>query len=419
MGINVYYNIYRKNAQNQWVRLNTIGDGAASQGFYQHPHINLFFSRIEVQLDGQRVPPNEMGDQQFVYANFNKTFMTKEKRKLKYGNIAERPSRDEDHYRAENGDRTDKNAILQNLGNSMHAGTKDFNVSFVYFDGNWVFDSFSNLCQAKYERNSYNGYFHPAVKFEAQFHKVKPLHALLQVNAISLNDQFTAGNLATPPDLEASDLKITLKGLEMIINSMTPNPGFNFDKYKFGKSVYYADVPFFKAKNIEPNVKNAYYTFSIPAHTKIIFAFTTLDHNLYYNAATHKSLHPGARLVTRCTDIRFNLDGKPVLAEFGLDGTGSMNKFTSDKAYYDQLMNQQMYDRTMEDMFSADSVDQVFIIDCTYMNMKHSKNLGVQMTFSDDSPTNWVLGCIPVVQVEHSCHYDKALDRYIWNFNRL
>lgn len=359
------------------------------------PHVFLegalgaasFFEKVDVIINGWKVSTEQMGDHGYIFQTFNRTYMTEERRKKKYGRPIPRVSTSfelkADHA---NGDKQ-----LPALAKSMEPlesaddTTETHHILHFGVDGVWPFDTQSNVMWALTGEEGANGYLPPEMDITLRFHKRKPARSLVQ--RAGQADTEVYRDAAASAVVTDDSTEFTISDMRLQYEVLTTNPADMAARQK--QSTFFVDVPRVSLDAVAPDLMLTHNEVYLPAGAKFVaLAWMWSDH-VFLQEAKLRPLSPRFAFPPNATNVVVGFEGEPgLLFERGFEELGTDKaaaSFTS-REYHSRLVHLGLYSREYSKMFpkvGTRSYDQVLLFDLGAHKLDTPTKLHVKVKYAD------------------------------------
>ena len=253
------------------------------------------------------------------------------------------------------------------------------------------FDFQNNQCRAVTGVVNDNGYISPATQLLFRLKKRSDLSACIDYASVAETTYYDSAADGVRPAIDITLLDLTLSYETLALSSQD-----KMDKTRRSQARYFVDVPRILVSRVMENQMVTNHTVPIPVGCKMVAVTWMKSDQLYLNATKMKSLLAQFHAPPKASNVTFQLDGKRLLFDRGVDNVGlsSSHWSRSCQDLHNMMVHQGVYSKRFEDMFPSAGMghDQVFFFDFLYREFKEPTQLELEVTYTDEmSQTGWNL----------------------------
>jgi hypothetical protein len=251
------------------------------------------------------------------------------------------------------------------------------------------FDFQNNQCRAVTDFINENGYIAPSTQLLFRLKKRSDLTACIDFADVAETTYYGDAAVAVRPKIE-----IDLKDLTLSYEVLALSSQERMDKTRRSSIKYFVDIPRVLVSNVLDSLKVTNHVVPIPVGCKMVAITWMKSHQVHYNQALKKSLLPHFHYPPHANKVEFELDGRKLLFERGIDNVGLPDSHWSKACHdlYSKMVHQGVYSKRFEDMFpsSGGGHDQIFFFDFLYREFKEPSQLHLEVAYTGDmSPKGW------------------------------
>ena len=413
--------------------------------YYLNPLLkgNTFFSKVEVNLDGQKVSSENLEDRGFLYQSLNRTYTNDAIRRRKYG--------EKGHWISTTAERTCTAAVPAQAGVNMVAGVvpvpavaavaaqlprelkrameslqfdgKRATLSHVLtmgMDSTFPWSVQCNALESLSKRRIENPYLPPGCQMAFTLHKRFPLSALVERGDIT-DTRYWAN--ATDCEADAA-VEYNIESVTLQYQSTIVDSEAQLSSLTSSERSYMVDVPLMRMALCADGGKFDEKTFPLPKNTRLIFLHFLHEDAFLLNSTLHKPLSARHRFPPNLVELNVSLPGRENLVlSGGIENLGVSEGFNSSslRSYHRQLVRDGIYDKDFESFApnrspnTTLSYDQAILVKLQDYEIAEGDLLRVTSRYNDTlSQPRWHLNlfCLVQRQLERS-------NKNIWQWKDL
>jgi hypothetical protein len=395
-----------------------------------------FFSKIEVNIDGQRVGGDNLEDRGYLYQSLNRIFTNDKVRKPKFS--------EKGHWISTTAERTTEPAVPAVAAVAPAVGppivipvaARDripakipkglqrameplvFDAPWPSLDNSMCFGQdgifpFSTtncgMCSilGGGMKNAETPYLRPGSSISFVLHKRSPFGICVERANVTDDNYFSNGDCGVAVEVEYTITSITLSYESSVIDSDD-----QLAALKRHDRQYYVDVPLMRLNICQSGVKHDVQIISLPKNTKLVYICWLYENQFVYNATTHSYLSARFRFPPNMVEASLSMPGKEgLLVSGGIKDLGINTGWNSAslRGYHGRLVREGLYDKDF-DSFSPNrrhenlSYDQALVLNLKNYNIEEATQLHVTMKYGDGlSQVRWYMHAFCIVQKLLTC----------------
>jgi hypothetical protein len=392
---------------------------------------STFFSKIEVNIDGQRINADNLEDRGYLYQSLNRIFTNDKVRKPKFS--------ERGHWISTTAERTwepmvpavvavlptatqlpvaARDRIPPRIHRSLMRAMEPlmFDAKYPSLDNTMCFGQdglfpFSTTnCGMNAivgGKNAENPYLRPGSSISFVLHKRSPFGICVERATVTDDNYFSNGDCGV-----AVDVLYEITSITLTYESSTVDSDDQLAALKRHDRQYYVDVPLMRLNNCLTGVKHDAQIISLPKNTKLVYVFWLYEDQFVYNASTNSYLSARFRFPPNMVGVDLAMPGKDnLLVSGGVKNLGVATGWNSGslRAYHSRLVREGLYDKDFES-FSPNrkdgvlSYDQALLLNLKNYSIEENTQLHVTMKYSDNlSQARWYLHAFCLVQKLLTC----------------
>jgi hypothetical protein len=380
---------------------------------YLEPSLSAaaFFSDVAVEINGIPVEQSSLGKNAWLFQVFNRVFQGDKVRRQKYDSELVRVTNENDRKIGNKDNSPDLKAALTMMDHDARRTTKWKMMRFGT-DLVWPLDTQSNTCRALSGVVNQNGYLPPSTTVKITLTKRDPIGACVE-NA-SIPDDVYYTDTVVSEVAQIWEAQWNIKQFELTYESLTLSSQERMDKIRREATQYYVDKGQVLFQEVSPGQSFTVNTVHVPAGARFLGLFFAQTNQISFNPAQKKPLSARFNMIPGADHVDYEMDGKPLLFEKGLDKPGVHTQAHVSRSCADlhrYMVHAQLYSRPFDSMFPTAGYgdDVAVIIDLGDKVIPVPTTMTVSVKYTNTSPAHWYLCSVSCQQYLYTLKDKEAI----------
>ena len=360
-----------------------------------------FFSYMESFCNGVPVDPApHLGVYSWIYQVLNRTRISEEIMKEKYGHVIPRVSNAEENNSTTLSETMKKAMLTLQFDSKIASKGKVLKFGM---DSYWPFDGQSSIARALTGVKNEAAWIPPGAQINLRLHKQSPLDAVVQYPSVPDTTYFSTTVAPARPVITW-----TIKSLAISYETLQLESAERMAAYRKHHMEFFQDIPRLILAPVSETAMMTIDRVYIEPGSRFLLLTWVYSDQVIFNATSKKTMSPKFLFPPNAKKIEFHIDGKPVNWERGVTELGTSSAHESLDCYkvHEMQVHRGVYSKGVQYMFpqQGKSYDCVFLFDLSMRKVPHSSEMIVTTMYGDAGSEKKVLLCSVTVS-QHKATY--------------